>query len=195
MLCDAPYTSNPPNPLDFPTLRLEVFDYNQFTKGEFLGSCEIPPKSYFDAKRGDFALSPLPNTPLSKVKFCQGELSLSFWLQDNLGNLGKQKHRRGAYGTLEGVRWAEVHILGAKGLRGAKRLSGKSDPYVILKRRGKVVGETSVKRGTVNPEWANEFFLVNLSEEGYAVPDLEVEVSWLGLALSTCFLGCCAIAC
>ena len=73
-----------------------------------------------------------------------------------------------------------MHILGAKGLHGAKRLSGKSDPYVILKRRGKVVGETSVKRGTVSPEWANEFFLVNLSEDGYAVPDLEVEVSWLG---------------
>jgi len=45
----------------------------------------------------------------------------------------------------------------------ANRVGGKSDPYVVLRWNGKVLGETAYKKGNLNPQWSHEIFHVNLS--------------------------------
>ena len=161
---------------DFPTLRLEVYDYNRFLKGEFLGACELPPSVYFKLQKFDFPLGPLPALTAKQNRFAQGELSLGFWLRDNVGELRDIRFSRGVYGTLEGLKLVEVHILTARGILGAKRISGKSDAFVVAKCNNKVLGETSTKRATVNPDWAGEKVSINLSHADVAGHDVHLEV-------------------
>lgn len=53
----------------------------RFSKGELLGSCELPPSLYFSAVKADLPLLPLPGLSAKQNRHVQGELSASFWLQ------------------------------------------------------------------------------------------------------------------
>lgn len=57
----------------------------RFSKGELLGSCELPPSLYFSAAKADLPLLPLPGLSAKQNRHVQGELSASFWLQVRAG--------------------------------------------------------------------------------------------------------------
>jgi Ca2+-dependent lipid-binding protein len=161
---------------DFPTIRLEVFDYNTLMRGEFLGCCEIGPAAYFNMKHGEFMLGASPTLNARQNKLAQGELNVTFILQDNMATARSNDFTLGRYGTLEGHPCVEVHVVKAKDLMVAKKLSGRSDPYVVARWNDEDRGETSTKRGTLDPTWNNEKFVINLAEAGFTLPDLHLEV-------------------
>ena len=163
---------------DFPTIRLEVYDFNNIMKGEFLGMCEISPAIYFGRKSGDFQLQPSPKLAGRKNKLVQGDLSCTFTIQDNMqGTTGNPTDfKYSPSGALLGCPCVEVHVLKCKNLMVAKRMSGRTDPYVTVRWNGKDSGETTTKKGSLDPSWANESFLVNLADAGYVIPDLLIQV-------------------
>lgn len=55
-----------------------------------------------------------------------------------------------------------VSVLGARDLRNADGLLGKSDPFVVVKWRGVDVGRTTTVPNDLNPTWAHESFVVPL---------------------------------
>ena len=163
---------------DFPTIRLEVYDYNRLMKGELLGTCEIGPAVYFQRKAGEFKLQPSKKLNARKNKLVQGDLSATFFLQDSIvGSLSSiDNFKFSPLGTLYGQSICEVHIVKAKNLMVAKRMTGKSDPYVVVRWGGKDYGETTTKKGTLDPSWSNEKFVVPIAEAGNSIPDLTLEV-------------------
>jgi len=163
---------------DFPTIRLEVYDYNRLIKGAFLGGCEIGPAVYFQRKGGEFKLQPAKKLNASKNKLVQGDLSATFYLQDNVvgSNNSVENFKWSNLGTLYGQTVCEVHVIKAKGLMAAKRMSGKSDPYVVIRWSGADYGETSCKNGTLEPVWTNEKFIVPVADAGSTIPNLTIEV-------------------
>ena len=157
---------------DFPTIRLEVYDYNAVKAMDFLGMCEIKPARYFGRPSADMKLLPMPD---KKKKLVQGRLSASFALVDNVVGISKQEYLFTHMRSLQSLAYVEVHILKGKNLMKANRV-GKSDPYVIVRWNGKKYGVTTYKKNTFNPAWNNEKFLINVSRAGYEVGELVLEV-------------------
>jgi hypothetical protein len=63
--------------------------------------------------------------------------------------------------------WLRLQILEAKELAADSMIEGgKSDPYVVVKRNGKQLGKTAVRRNTLDPKWAEESFVFELLPGG-----------------------------
>ena len=150
----------------FPSLRLEVYNYSRFTEMAFIGSCVIPPSQYLSLLTADYSLGESPN---KKNNLVQGSLTVSFQLAEGEkeGLLSKPflfSSKDGLPGSdgLPCIIILEVQIIKAVNLMIANRVGGKSDPFVVIKWNGKTYGETSYKKGNLNPQWTNEFFRINI---------------------------------
>jgi len=158
------------------------------SKGEFLGMCDLTPALYLQKKEAELKLtaapylSPKNNRLIINQSAGGGEgsaLNATFFLKDNKGDTSAQAFRFSRLNTLFGTHYVEVHIIRASGLPIAKRMSGRTDPYVLVYYNEEKQGETSNKKNTRDPIWNNEKFLVNLSvcvEKTYTTPPLYVEV-------------------
>lgn len=161
---------------DFPKIRLEVWNSSRIGEGAFLGQCEITPVWYFSRKNGDFQLTPNKKFKASKNKLVKGFLSANFKLIDNFADIGKQQFIYSSMKTLMNLQFVEVHIVRCNDLLKANRFDGKSDPYVKIIWNDKIYGETVHKKGTLDPQWNNEKFIINLSTVGYRLDDMVLEV-------------------
>ena len=72
--------------------------------------------------------------------------------------VGEAKKELGANNEL----LCRVAVLGARYLRNADGLLGKSDPFVELRWRHAKVGVTAVVKNDLNPTWVEEYFTVAL---------------------------------
>jgi hypothetical protein len=157
----------------FPTIRLEVYDYNKVKTMDFLGSCEIPPSVYFSRKDGDFTLKPIARKKNDLVK---GKLQAEFTIVDKVVQKKEHVYSFSPLRTLQTIVAVDVHVVKAKGLMVANQV-GNSDPYVVLKWNNQVCGQTSVKINTLNPVWNGEKFVVNiLTHGGFEVGEMCFEV-------------------
>lgn len=159
---------------DFPTIRLEVYHYNNVAASEFLGSCTIKPAVYFSGADAEFDLVPLPTT--KKKNLVKGSISLGFQLIENVPKKHKQSYVYNIHRGLPIVIYLEVYILKAHELMKSSRVSGKRDPYVKVVWNGTLHGKTSYKRGTNSPVWTNEKIIVNISTTNFAIGGLSLEV-------------------
>ncbi len=171
---------------DFPTVRLEVWDYNNFAAGEFLGCVELAPAYYFSSKGGELPLG--PSSKLSDRKnslATQGAINFSIEIVDNIASIGSQKYilqewkrfkTDALFRTLPMNLFIEVHILKCRNLMSANRFGGKSDPFVVVKWNDVTWGETAVRKGTLDPTWNDERFLININASSFHIPELVLEV-------------------
>ena len=164
---------------DFPSVRLEVWDSTAFGPGTFLGCCELTPAWYFSRKAALFDLGPsnLHDDKLNK-NAKQGSMSMKFKIFDHTLKGDQAKHIVSElHGTLMPAFLVEVHIVRARGLGSFHRVGKKSDPYAMVKWNGEVVGKTGCKKGTLDPSWNNEMFLINISEmAGFKWGDVVIEM-------------------
>lgn len=68
-----------------------------------------------------------------------------------------------------------VHILRGGNMVRTDAFGG-ADPFVILRRNGKVIGQTRTKYNTVKPHWRDEHFLVQVPLSSKGLPAERVEV-------------------
>lgn len=171
---------------DFPTVRLEVWDYNNFAAGEFLGCVELTPAYYFSKKGGELPLGPSPKLTDKKNKLAtQGLINFGLEIVDNVASINSQKYfwrewkrpsSDSVFRTLPMNLFIEVHILKCRNLMSANRFGGKSDPFVVVKWNDVVWGETAVRKDTLDPTWNDERFVVNINSAAFLVPELVLEV-------------------
>ena len=171
---------------DFPTVRLEVWDYNNFAAGEFLGCAELTPAYYFSNKGDELPLG--PSSKLSDKKnslATQGTINFSIEIVDNIASIGAQKYvfrewkrlkNDSLFRTLPMNLFIEVHILKCRNLMSANRFGGKSDPFVVVKWSDVIWGETVVRKDTLDPTWNDERFLININASSFHIPELILEV-------------------
>jgi hypothetical protein len=157
----------------FPTIRLEVYDYNKVKAMDFLGSCEIPPAVYFSRKEGDFTLRPIARKKNDLVK---GKLQAEFRIVDKVVQKKEHVYSFTPLRTLQTIVTVDIFVMRAKGLMQANQV-GNSDPYVVLKWNDQTIGQTSVKINTLNPVWNGEKFVLNvLTFGGFNVGEMTFEV-------------------
>lgn len=104
---------------DFPSLYIEVWDFNRVAKGSFLGCCFIPPAVYFSRnKPNTFDLIPSPKLKPKENKLATGgTLSISLRLEDSKSTIGNQRFIfSGPLRTLPIAIYVEVQILRARDL-------------------------------------------------------------------------------
>ena len=68
-----------------------------------------------------------------------------------------------------------VHILRAGNLLSTDLIGG-ADPFVIVRRNGKVIGQTKTKFDTLTPHWKDEHFLVQVPLNHKGLPAGRVEL-------------------
>lgn len=155
---------------DFPAIRIEVWHSTTLGQGQLLGCVELTPAWYFSRKSGllDMGGSPLLNAKQNKYAK-QGSMSLKFKVFDNEVKADKKLHFvSDLYNTMLPCFYVEVHVIRARNIGAFNRLGKKSDPYVLVKWNDEVVGQTATRKGTLDPNWNNEMFLINMSSErGY----------------------------
>lgn len=158
---------------NFPSVRLEVYNYNKMKAADFLGACEITPAMYFSQSEVDL---PLRSLPKKKADLVKGRLQAEFSIVDKVVKPKEQVYSFTALRSLQSIVCVEVHIMKARNLMQANK-TGNSDPYVVLKWNGQIQGQTSVKINTLNPTWSGEKFVVNIHTQGNsAIGEMTMEV-------------------
>ena len=172
---------------DFPTLRIEVWDMNRSGTGDFLGQIELSPTIYLHRRSGDFSLLDNPTITAAQNKrrrilkspvTIKGTISLEFQIIDNVIKSQEKDFilsNIATGDTLYPILYLEVIILNARDLpKPNKNL--KSNPYCRIIWNDNVIGHTVSRSNTMNPNWTNETFLINLSVAHFLIKEMVIEV-------------------
>ena len=185
---------------DFPTVRIEVYDMNLLGLGSFLGSTVLLPRNYFGlVEEGIFSLGPSISFDKKENKLITDALNGGFnpsvelkWrVMDREGGY-REKNVLNIYGNLRPILYIGVEILNCRNLKIANKSivsKGSSNPYCKLYICEECIGETSCKKGTIDPNWSNEYFSYDISDIVGGKNYLRIEVWSKSLITNEIFLG------
>ena len=151
---------------DWPILILEVWDKDNVNEGTFLGEITLTPPQYALARIHHEDLHKSKERNDKQNKYVQGSIHVRFLVQENTEKTSFQKFLFGPNRTLHLSTLVHVSIVSAKNV--AKLTKGfkkkVTNPYCILRWKKEKVGETAIKKNSVDPTWANEKFTFDISQ-------------------------------